>query len=115
MIFPKNYEFMETFGIEPIEEDSSISLCRYIKKAKNNELEIDISFSATMKSFQVVLRLSGQEISTISSECVHSIKIVSDNLGAGLHVVFDISGTISEARVMLEPDIGFRWWTLSDA
>lgn len=113
--FPSSYEFLERFGIEPVEEDESISLYRYIKSAKNGELEIDISFSEIMKSFQITLRLSSREISTISSESVQSIKIVSDNLGEGLHIVFDINELISEARVILEPDISFQWWTLRNS
>lgn len=115
MLFPSNHEFLERFGIEPIEDDGSIGLCRYIKKAKNGELEIDISFSEIMKSFQVILRLSSREISKISSESVQSIEMVGDDLGEGLHVVFNIGGTISEARVILEPDISFQWWVLCNS
>lgn len=115
MIFPSSYEFLEKFGIEPVEKDDGIGLYRYIKKGEKTEFEIDISFSVIMRSFQVTLRCSGREISTVSSEGVQSIKIVKDKFGEGLNVVFNINATLSEARVILEPDISFRWWILHNA
>lgn len=113
--FPSSYDFLEKFGIEPVEEDESINLFRYIKSSQSGEVEIDISFSEIMKSFQITLRISGREISTVSSESVRSIKFFSDNSGDGLHVIFDINKAVSEVRVVFEPDISFRWWTLSNA
>lgn len=112
MNFPSELDFLEAFGLEPVEEDLSIGMCRYIKYSKTPGVEIDISFSAIMKSFQVSLRLSKQEIATISSENVSSIKIVNDSQGEGLHIIFDICGSISEARVTLDPEITCRWWTI---
>lgn len=112
MKFPSEYDFLEAFGIEPVEVDPSLALCRYTKKSKNSELEIDISFSAVMESFQVLLRLSKQDLIVVSSESVKSIELVRDGSGAGIHIVFDISDSISEARVTLEPEIGCKWWTL---
>lgn len=113
--FPSSYDFLEKFGIEAVEEDESINLFRYIKSSQSGEVEIDISFSEIMKSFQITLRISGREISTVSSESVRSIKFFSDNSGDGLHVIFDINKAVSEVRVVFEPDISFRWWTLSNA
>ena len=112
MEFPSTNDFLEEFGIEPIEVDPSLALCRYTKKSANSELEVDISFSAVMASFQVVLRLAMQEVAIISSENVKSIELVRDSSGAGVHVVFNIGESISEARVIFEPEVSCRWWTL---
>ncbi|MBM1203863.1 MULTISPECIES: hypothetical protein [Pseudomonas] len=112
MEFPSTSDFLEEFGIEPVEIDPTLALCRYTKKSKNSELEVDISFSAVMRSFQVVLRLSMQELAVVSSENVKSIELVRDSSGAGVHVVFDFFESISEARVIFEPEISCRWWTL---
>ncbi|WP_415846982.1 hypothetical protein [Stenotrophomonas indicatrix] len=115
MKFPSESDFLEAFGIEPIEVDPTLALCRYIKKSSRSDVEVDVSFSAVMKSFQVVLRLAAQEMAVISSESVKSIELVRDGSGAGVHVVFDIFESISEARVMFEPDVCCRWWTLRNA
>lgn len=112
MEFPSTNDFLEEFGIEPIEVDPSLALCRYIKKSKTSELEVDVSFSAVMESFQVVLRLATHELAIISSENVKSIELVRDSSGAGVRVVFDICESISEARVIFEPEVSCRWWTL---
>lgn len=112
MEFPSANDFLEEFGIEPVEVDPGLALCRYTKKSKNSELEVDISFSAVMASFQVVLRLAMQELAIISSENVKSIELVRDSSGAGIRVVFDICESISEARVIFEPEVSCRWWTL---
>ena len=112
MEFPSTSDFLEEFGIEPVEIDPTLALCRYTKKSKNSELEVDISFSAVMRSFQVVLRLSMQELAVVSSENVKSIELVRDSSGAGVHVVFDFFESVSEAWVIFEPEISCRWWTL---
>lgn len=112
MEFPSENDFFEAFGIEPIEVDPSLALCRYTKKSKSSEIEVDISFSAVMQSFQVVLRLAMQELAVVSSENVKSIELVRDNSGAGVRVVFDICESISEARVTFEPEVSCQWWTL---
>jgi len=72
MKFPSESEFLEAFGIEPIEVDPTLALRRYIKKSSRSDVEVDVSFSAVMKSFQVVLRLAAQELAVISSESVKS-------------------------------------------
>lgn len=114
MEFPSADDFLEEFGIEPVEVDSSLALCRYKKKSKNSEIEVDISFSAVMGSFQVVLRLAMQELVVISSEKVKSIELVRDGSGAGVRVVFDILDSVSEARVIFEPEVSCRWWIVSN-
>lgn len=40
-------------------------------------------------------------------------ELVRDEQGAGVRVIFDIRDSLSEARVLFEPDVSFRWWTLS--
>lgn len=112
MEFPSENDFLEEFGIEPIEVDPSLALCRYTVKSINSDFELEFSFSAVMESFQVVLRLTMQELAVISSENVKSIEMVRDNSEAGVRVVFEICGSISEARVIFEPDLSCRWWTL---
>lgn len=115
MEFPSVNDFLMEFGIEPVEIDPNLSLCRYIKKSHSSELEVDFSFSAVMGSFQVVLRLAEQELAIISSESVKIIELVRGDAGAGIHVVFDIFNSTSEAWLMLEPDVSCRWWTLRNA
>lgn len=115
MDFPSANDFLEEFGIEPVEVDPSLSLCRYTVKSHSSGLEVDFSFSAVMGAFQIVLRLAEQEFAIISSESVKFIEIVRDGEGAGVHVVFDICNSTSEAWVMLEPDVSCRWWTLRNA
>ncbi|HEY1026491.1 MAG TPA: hypothetical protein VGE28_02580 [Pseudomonas sp.] len=112
MKFPSVNDFLMEFGIEPVELDPSLSLCRYIVKSRSSELEVDFSFSDVMGSFQVVLRLAEQELAIISSESVKFIELFRNDEGAGVHVFFDIYDSISEAWVMLEPDVSCRWWTL---
>lgn len=112
MNFPSTDDFLEAFGIAPIEEDPSLAYCRYVKQASEGEMEIDISFSAVSESFQVVLRCGGREVATISSERVKLIEIRSDDSGSGIHAVFDIGDVTSEAFVMLEPEPRCHWWTL---
>ncbi|WP_323115089.1 hypothetical protein [Pseudomonas guariconensis] len=115
MEFPSEDDFLEEFGIEPVEVDPGLALCRYTIKSRNSDLELDISFSAVMKSFQVVLKLTMQELAVISSENVESIEVVRDGSVAGVRVVFDVCDSISEARVIFEPDLSCRWWTLRKA
>ncbi|WMD19456.1 hypothetical protein RAS12_22970 [Achromobacter seleniivolatilans] len=115
MKFPSEDDFLEEFGIVPIEVDQSLALCRYKVKSKNSELELDFSFSAVMESFQVVLKLAQQVLATISSEGVETIEVVRDRSGAGIRVVFNMRDSISEARVIFEPDLNCRWWTLCNA
>lgn len=68
-----------------------------------------------MGSFQVMLRFAEQELAVVSSESVKFIGFIRDDAGAGVHVVFDICNSTSEAWVMLEPDVSCRWWTLRKA
>lgn len=112
MKFPSKNDFLEEFGIEPIEVDPNLALCSYKIKSRNSDLEMDFSFSAVMESFQVVLRLSKQEVAVVSSENVDIIEVVRDGSGAGVRVVFGFAELISEARVMFEPDLSCQWWTL---
>ncbi|MGY4523808.1 hypothetical protein [Pseudomonas sp. TE21394] len=112
MEFPNENDFLEEFGIEPIEVDQDLALCRYKVKSQNSDLELDFSFSAVMESFQVVLKLAKQELAIISSENVKSIEFVRGGSEAGIRVVFDIGDSISEAMVTFEPDLSCRWWTL---
>ncbi|NWA29217.1 hypothetical protein HX866_30465 [Pseudomonas gingeri] len=112
MKFPSVNDFLEEFGIEPVEVDPNLALCRYVQKSQSGGLEIDVSFSAVMESFQVVLRLANQEVANISSENVKFIELVRDSAGAGVRVIFDICETKSEARITFEPEISCRWWIL---
>ncbi|MDU8432785.1 hypothetical protein RYA99_26840 [Pseudomonas syringae pv. actinidifoliorum] len=115
MRFPSTNDFLEEFGIEPVEIDTSSALFRYVVKSKSSELEIDISFSAVMYSFEVILRLAAKEVATVSSEHVRSIEFMRDSTGAGIRVFFDFNESISEAQVLIEPELSFRWWVLKNA
>ena len=110
--FPKPVDFLEELGIDPVEVDPSLMLSRYVKKSKNGEFEIDVSFSAAMESFQVVMRKDTHELAMVSSEGGRSIKLVSEGLEVRLDVIFDIFGAMGEAKVILEPDVSFQWWLI---
>ncbi|MFJ3450247.1 hypothetical protein ACIPM0_18810 [Pseudomonas sichuanensis] len=101
---------MEEYGIESVEVDPSLALYRYVHKSKASGGEVDVSFSAIIKSIQVVLRVSTHELATISSENVMSIELVRDDAGAGLRVIFDARDSTSEAKVIFEPEVSCRWW-----
>lgn len=114
MKYPSADDFLEEFGIEPVEVDPTLALCLYRVKSKSGDVEVDVSFSVVMGSFQVVLKVFGQELAVVSSESVKSVELVRDEQGAGVRVIFDIRDSLSEARVLFEPDVSFRWWILSD-
>jgi hypothetical protein len=114
MKFPSELEFLESFGIEPVEVDASMAYCRYVKTSENGASELDFSFSAISKSFQVVLRSAGHEMVSVSSENASLIEIRSNQRGLGIHVVFDTPGGKSEAEVTLEPNLHCSWWYLRD-
>ena len=90
MKFPTTDDFLEAFGLEPIEEDSSLAYCRYVKQSLNEEMSIDVSFSAVSESFQIVLRYNGRDVVTISSEKTRFVEIFRDNSGVGVRAVFDL-------------------------
>lgn len=112
MEFPSTADFLEAFGIEPIEEDPSMAYCRYLKESPGGLQEMDVSFSAVSESFQVVLRFSGKEVVKVSSEKVRFVKLWHDQSGSGIHVMFDVGDGVSEAVITLEPDLHCHWWTL---
>lgn len=112
MEFPSTSDFLDAFGIEPVEEDPSMAFCRYVKQSSDGFQELDFSFSAVAESFQVALRCSGKELAKISSEKVKLIELRRDHAGSGVHVVFDVRDGTSEAIVTLEPDLHCHWWTL---
>lgn len=115
MDFSSISNFLMEFGIEPVEVDPSMAYCKYVLSSKKNSFEVDISFSAVMESFQINVRVNGDEVMMISSEKVESIKLFRQDVIAGVHVVFDMVGLRSEAKVLLEPEISCRWWTLRTA
>ena len=113
MDFPSTNDFLAEFGIEPEETDPSLAFYRYAQSSTDGMVNLEISFSMIMKSFEAVLTgLSGRRLAIISSEGVKCINLWRDDTGAGLHVTFDIRGTTSEVCVTLEPDLSFCWWTL---
>lgn len=115
MDFPSTDDFLQEFGISPVEEEPSMAYCRYVKASSGGELEVDVSFSAVSESFQVVLRCNGNEVAKVSSEKVKSIEIRQDVSCSGIYVVFDIHGLTSAAWIELEPRLNFRWWALRSA
>ena len=112
MDFPSPADFLEAFGIEPVEEDPSMAYCRYVKQSIDGHQELDVSFSEVAASFQVVLRCGGKEVVTVSSEKVRLVELRRDQSGSGIHVVFDVHDGTSEAVLTLEPDLHCHWWTL---
>jgi hypothetical protein len=112
MEFPSAFEFLEMFGIEPTEE--SPEGCRYVKQSSDGQRELDISFSSVADFFQIILKCAGKDVMTISSEKVRLVELRRDESGSGIHVVFDIRDVVSEAEIMLEPDLRCNWWTLQN-
>lgn len=113
MKFPSTQDFLEKFGIAPIEEDPSLAYCRYVKTSSSiEEMEVDISFSAVSDSFQVILRIKGKDVAIISSERTELVEIFKESAGSGIRAVFDLQGVTSEAIINLEPELTCRWWTL---
>jgi len=112
MEFPSPADFLEIFGLAPLEEDANTAYCRYVKRSADGRTEMDLSFSAVATSFQVVVRCDGHELVTISSEKTRFIKLRSDSAGACVRAVFDLHGVQSEALVTLAPELQCRWWTL---
>ena len=112
MEFPSTTDFLEAFGIEPVEEDPGMAYCRYVKQSSDGLQELDISFSAVAESLQVVMRCGGRELVTVSSEMVRLIELRRDHSGSRVHVVFDVRDGASEVVVTLEPDLHCHWWTL---
>ncbi|MBK8455197.1 MAG: hypothetical protein WAQ53_06205 [Thiofilum sp.] len=112
MDFPTNEDFLDIFGLEPIENDPSMGYSRYLKEISNNDIELDISFSAIAQSFQVILRCYTNELVKISSEKVKSIKVRCDKSSSGIYIIFDIQGVTAEAWVKLEPTVSCNWWIL---
>ena len=114
MKFPSELDFLESFGIEPVEVDASMAYCRYVKASDDGAGELDFSFSAVSESFQVVLRCAGHEMASVSSENASLIEIRATQRGTGIHVVFDAHGGKSEAEVTLEPSLHCSWWYVRD-
>ena len=112
MIFPGKIDFLTELGMEPIEIDSSLGLSTYRKTSNDGKSEMEISFSAIMKSFQVSLTVFNQEVIKFSSEKVASIEIIKDETVSGLCVKFGFSEASSEAFIRLEPDISCNWWSI---
>ena len=114
MEFPGTADFLEAFGIEPVEQDPSMAYCRYVKQSGDGLQELDVSFSAVAESFQVVLRCGNKETIRISSENVRKIEIHRDQLSSGVRVFFKVRDGVSAAVVLIEPDLHCHWWTLKD-
>jgi hypothetical protein len=110
--FPSTDDFLDAFGIVPIEEDPSIAYCRYVKISSDGQVELDFSFNAAMESFQVVLRCGGKKTVTISSERVKQIKIRKTHTGSNIQVIFDVREGTSEAVLSFEPELYCHWWSL---
>lgn len=112
MNFPEKDEFLQVFGMEPVEEDASIALCRYRVHSESSNLDLLLSFSAVQESFEVVLYCARQEVINFVSERTTKIELYRDSSGAGVRAYFDVSGVQAEAIVTLEPEIKCRWWLI---
>lgn len=112
MGFPTKLDFLDVFGMTPVEEDATMAFCRYSRISNDGRLEIDFSFSAVEASFQVVLRCADYEVATISSERVHRMEFFNDDTGAGIRVAFELADSTSEALVTFEPELRCHWWLL---
>ena len=112
MSYPSKTEFLEMFGIEPVEEDPRMAYCRYVKCSVDGAKQIDVSFSEVSQSFQVVFLFGNEELVRVSSESVRAIRLERDNIGARIDVEFGMRDLMSRAIVILEPHLHCHWWTL---
>lgn len=114
MRFPNKDEVFQEFGIEPIEEDPSLALCRYKFHSREFNLDLLVTFSAVQESFEVIVFCLGQEIINIVSERTEKVELYRDSTGRGLRASFEISGMQAEAVVILEPKVSCRWWLIKN-
>jgi hypothetical protein len=112
MEHPSVFDFLETFGLEPVEEDADMGTYCYVKQSNNGLQELEISFSAIDESFQVILRSGGKEFVSICSEKAEFVKLWQDRSGSGVYAEFNIDEVKSKAVVTLEPNLHCRWWIL---
>ncbi|WP_416051216.1 hypothetical protein [Cupriavidus basilensis] len=112
MNFPTKEEFLESFGVEPAEEDPSLALWLYRVRSQHSDTEVEVSFSGVAESFQVRLQCCGREVLTLVSERAKLIELYRDKAGSGIRAVFDVQGVSSEAVVILVPEVSCRWWVL---
>jgi len=110
-------DFMESFGMKPVEtkEDPDLRIFLYRAKSNDGKLEIDFSFSEIMSSFQILLRCCDREIGVICSEKMQKIEIYKEKYKSGIKVVFEISGCSSEVDIIIEPDLYYHWSILQTA
>jgi len=109
MQIPCIEDFMECFGMEPIEKDPEMAYLRYIKTSDDGAWGLDFSFSGIMRSFQVVFRHAEKEIGRICSERTKKVEIRMDKFSSGVHVEFEISGCTAEANIILDPYMHCNW------
>ncbi|MGX5830927.1 hypothetical protein [Mesorhizobium sp. 43Arga] len=115
MKFPGKADFQAAFGLEPEDEDPSMAYVRYVFRSNTSSLELDVSFSGVLESFQIITRIHGSVFGSISSERTISLVIDQDENGTkALHVTFDIKGIVAEARITFEPDISYQWWLINE-
>ena len=72
------------------------------------EISLIISWSLAERSFQTLLKVSGTEISRISSEGMKDIKIVYN----GIKVQFDLGNFFTELLISNGSPISYVWGTL---
>ena len=115
MDIPTTNDFLLEFGIEPVEVDPTLGLSRYIFTSLSDGLQLDISFSLIMRSFQVILKdKNGKNLVVVSSEKLLSIRLIREGLLAKINVVFDLKGLNSELCVTVEPELSFHWWLIEN-
>ncbi len=105
------FDFLDVFGLEPEDKDISIGYFRYIKKSDCN-VELDFSFSAILKSFQIIFRLDGKEIYLFSSESLLSLKLQQTLKGDGVYIEFNYANTKSVGELTLKPNVHFHYWSM---
>jgi len=102
-------DFMECFGMTPVEEDPEMAYFLYTRKSNDGKLEIDFSFGEITNSFHILLRCCGREVGKIYSEKMQKIEIRKGKYRSGINVVFEISGCASEVDIIFEPDLYCHW------
>ncbi|CAI8693773.1 hypothetical protein BTK96_004280 [Burkholderia pyrrocinia] len=112
MNFPTKEQFFESFGLEPVQEDPTLALCRYRVRSQHCDVQIDVSFSGVAESFEVRLECCGREVVVLVSERAELIELYREREGNGIRAVFMLQGVTSEAIVILEPEISCRWSVL---
>lgn len=113
MIFPDADDFRAAFGVDPTDFDQDTLTFWYSFKANAGGVQVVVSFSALMKSFQVSMVVAGKEVAMVSSEGVESVRLIEEGADKKIFVSFLEGRYSSGVTLVVEPDVHLTWHALS--